>query len=265
MSDDLNSALLVDYESSRAESASDLNLVAALIGAAVTLIIALAAKMADGAALIGAPNSALAVLAAALLPLAPVAILGYGAVVASRQVLRSYYLRDLEMRIQDTVTNDALPRWVHLEVQTAGTQGPLSIRAIWIMFHMVLVFAILAVVGLAARTVTGNWSRLFVVAVNVGAGFPAVVVNARNAYRGYSVWQTASERTGDLLSMTRKRSMEPKAPPAAQLSTHRSLASYLAVPRVGDHVGKVLMEGVWNRPSFLVASPCSRVGCCGYL
>lgn len=184
--------LLADYEACRSEAMSELNLVAAIIGAAVTLLGGLIAFMSDGEPVVGSSDDLVGFLSALLVPIAPAALLGYGVVLATRQTLRSYYLRELEHSIHRATGNSTSPMWAHIDIQTAGHRGPPSTKAIWALIYTVLACAALGVIVLAVRSIDGFARGCVVALVNSVVTVPVAIVGWQNVTAGYAVWRRYS-------------------------------------------------------------------------
>ncbi len=172
-------------------------------------------------------------------PIVPAGLLAFGTIMAVRQNLRSYYLREIERRIHLLTSQYGrfpLPSWTHLNLSVDGQHDAIgTFRALWNFILLVLTLAGLGVVIVTASRIHDARLEAFSVVFDIII-FSIPVTAAVKAYEGQKLWHKAEEGLPSRFSRTDQHFPSRKI----DRNGERGIISWLLLPRREEELLKAL-------------------------
>ncbi|MFI5034999.1 MAG: hypothetical protein ACHQFZ_02200 [Acidimicrobiales bacterium] len=224
--------LMQELSQAREDSRSTLIQVSAIIGVGLALLIVITKVAIDY-------HHTLPWIVYLTSPLAPVLLISYVVLLESNAVIRTYYMRALEVRLIDRIHQEdsdlSLPSWSHFDSHLNGglnAIGPMAINWLFIYFG---IFAILiSWMGFMIWTQLIGW-RLQVIGIvfDVSILLPPTFLAILNLRKGRAQWQRLETLVSKSLTEAKTSTSRDKSE-----LRERSLRSFLIIPRIEDLILK---------------------------
>jgi len=176
----------------------------------------------------------------AFAPLLPIALVGYMAFISRVMVLRSYYLRILEIRIQELTgqkenPGPPFPSWGHMamEVSPSAKSEPLT-KFNFVLIIGISVLMLFGCVWIAIWRIPDVRLSIFTLAIDGCLMAIPIAITVSNIANGAKLWKQALRGLPARFKRT-KEGFPEKVQPG-----ERSLLSYLVLPRNQEELLKAL-------------------------